>query len=770
MQTILRAFHFNWYAMPVLAVGILMLLIGIFILLQNKRSRVNFSFFLIGVCGFFWFLGIAGTYSASTPEVALAIYRAVTFLGVALIAPCTHYFSATWLGLFKKQKVAIRTGLFFGAAFYIAGLFSPLSFPGVYHYPWGFYPIYGLLNQYFLGFFFLVLLCAFYNFFSALFREPKGVRRTQIGLITTGFLVSFMGSFDYLPKLLYYPVYPMGFLCVFFWILIVAYAIIRYKAMDIETVIHKTLMWLATTFVAIVPFAALVYWTQSLRDPSSAWSSMFYYLTVAVAFYLYFRSLQPRLDHWFQRQRKNLLAVMTRFSKELVLLKNLRDLLQSFARMLRRQLYVRRLSVFLLNEKNGEYIPAIAKGLRNLKPIRSDDPFLVWLEGKDAVVMGDLVVTDPEVETFKDEVEEFFRLTQGMVAVPLVLGGKLIGVVSLGRKANLKPYRAAEVQFLTQLKIPVTIAFSNSMQLENISELYTQVRGMSEELKRWNVELEKRVEDRTRELVRTQEQLIQAEKLATLGTLAGGVAHEINNPLTAVLTNAQILKMTAEPDTKDSLDLIEEGAKRCQGIVQKLMKYARKTEEETPHKDVDLRDVVKGTCALLGFQFQQENIEVEMKLGAVPPVQGITNELDQVLTNLLVNARDAIQSHSSSQDLKVNGTGPGNLRSREDRCQGLSNAPSKVKGKIVVETRQTSDAVELVVTDNGVGIPKENHKKIFDPFFTTKDVGSGTGLGLAVSFGILKRHNATISVASTPGKGAAFTVRFPLTPALKSKA
>jgi two-component system NtrC family sensor kinase len=255
---------------------------------------------------------------------------------------------------------------------------------------------------------------------------------------------------------------------------------------------------------------------------------------------------------------------------------------------------------------------------------------------------------------------------------------------------------------------------------------------MSEELQRWKVELEHRVVERTRELVKTQDQLIQAEKLATLGTLAGGVAHEINNPLTAVLTNAQILKMTAGEDVKESLDLIEEGAKRCQTIVQKLMKYARKTAEEAPHKDVDLRDVVKGTCALLGFQFQQENIEVEMKLGEVPPVQGIAGELDQVLTNLLVNARDAVLS-------------------------------AKVKGKITVETRVTKDAVEMVVQDNGIGIKKENLNKIFDPFFTTKDVGAGTGLGLAVSFGILKRHNATVAVSSVLGQGATFVVRFPLT-------
>ncbi len=737
IKTVFAMFQVNWYALPVLAVGILMFLIGLFILLQNRHSRVNFSFFLIGTCGLFWFLGIAGTYAARTPQIALAMYRSVTFLGVALIAPCTHYFSATWLGLFKKQRWAIRTGIFFGIAFYLTGLFSPLSFPGVFHYFWGYYPIYGPINLYFLGFFFLVLVCAFSNFFSALFKEPKGVRKTQIGLITAGFLVSFLGSFDYVPKFLYYPVFPLGFLCVFFWILVVAYAIIRYKAMDIETVIHKTLMWLLTTVVAIVPFAVFIYWTQSLRDTSSAWSSTFYYLAVAITFYFYFRSIQPRLDHLFQRQRRNLLAVFEKFSRELVHLKNLRDLLQSFARMLRHQLYVRRLSVFLLDEKNDVFVPAIAKGLRSLKPIPINHPFLAWLEKKDAVVMGNLVIADPEVETFKVEIEEFFRATQGMVAMPFVLGGRLIGVASLGRKANLKPYRAAEVQFLMQLKIPVTIAFSNSARYENISELYTQVRTMSEELKLWNVELEHRVQERTRELVRTQEQLTQAEKLATLGTLAGGVAHEINNPLTAVLTNAQILRMSAREDDTESISLIEEGAKRCQSIVQKLMKYARKTAEEAPHKDVNLAEIVKGTCALIGFQLQQENIAVELKLAATPPVKGIAGELDQVLTNLLVNAKDAIRA-------------------------------AKVQGKILVEIRQRAGAVELAVTDNGIGISKENQKKIFDPFFTTKDVGSGTGLGLSVSFGILKRHNASISVESEPGHGATFILRFPSGISLKT--
>lgn len=755
----LQNYFWNVYAMPHFIVGVLISLEGIFVFFQGKKAITHLAYLITTVTAGIWLTGVGIACSMSNEVTSLAFYRNYSFFGIIFVTPAVYFFSTTWnADILKAKKNRIYFNYFTAAVFYLICVTTPWIVQGLYPYPTGYFPKAGFLETVFIIWFCTVMAFAFTNFIRAHQKAETPIIKKNIRLMFIAFMTAFIGSVEFLPNYGIH-IFPVAFLPLFLFTTIVGYCVVRYKAMDIETVIHKTLMWLATTIAAIVPFAILIYVTQPLRGPSSAWGSLTYDLVMAFTFYFYFRSLQPRLDHLFQRQRRNLFAVMTRFSRELVLLKNLRDLLQSFARMLRRQLYVRRLSVFLLDEKNDQYVPAIAKGIRILRPLRRGHPFLAWLEKKDAVVMGDFVSTDPEVETFKGETEEFFRATQGMVAVPLVLGEKLIGVVSLGRKANLKPYRPNEVRFLTELKIPVTIAFSNSMQYENISELYTQVRGMSEELKRWNVELEHRVEDRTRELVRTQEQLIQAEKLATLGTLAGGVAHEINNPLTAVLTNAQILKMTADEDVKESLDLIEEGAKRCQGIVQKLMKYARKTAEEAPHKDVDLRDVVKGTCALLGFQFQQENIEVEMKLGEVPPVQGIAGELDQVLTNLLVNARDAIQSNSPSKDLKVNWAGPDNLQSKEERSQGQA---AKTKGKILVETRQTPGAVELVVTDNGIGIPKENQKKIFDPFFTTKDVGSGTGLGLAVSFGILKRHDATISVASVPGKGATFTVRFPV--------
>jgi signal transduction histidine kinase len=231
-------FHANWYALPVLIVGILMFLIGLVILFQNRRALVNFFFFLICFCGAFWFLGMAATYAAADSATALKMYRAVTFFGVSLIAPCVYLFSSVWLGLFQKQKIFGFTALVVGFVFYMIGLFSSKSFSGVYEYFWGYYPCYGPLNRCFLIFFFLVLLGAFYNFFHAYFKEPPGIRKNHIGLIALAFLISLTSSADYLPKLFYIPIYPFGFLQVFLWILIVAYAIVRNRLFDIGILAH----------------------------------------------------------------------------------------------------------------------------------------------------------------------------------------------------------------------------------------------------------------------------------------------------------------------------------------------------------------------------------------------------------------------------------------------------------------------------------------------------------------------------------------------------
>ncbi len=715
----------NSYAWPIFFIAAFIPSTGLYIFNQSRKSSSNRAFFLLCIAIFFWMTGQAVVICAKSEVLALLVYRTTVFLGVSFIATLVYNFSVAWLGLESKLRGHVRFAFAGSIFFYLLGVFGPWSFVKMQDFNWGFCPRYGPANYVFLPFFFYYFFFAFYNFVKALKTETNRQRIAQIQLINLAFIISFFSSLDYVPKYLSIPIFPLGFLFVFAWIMIVAYAIIKYHAMDIETVIHKTAMWAATLAVALVPFIAVVFLTHDqMRELDHTTASIFF-SAFAIVFYFYFRKVKPLLDKLFQKRRSDLNVEFEKFSRDLVFLTDLRSLLQRFARLLRRSLYARDLSIYLFDEEHNQYVPVIAKRIRHLKPISKDQAFLLWLRGEARVASFEKLKQNPENEKILTEIQDFFESLKAMVLMPLMVGDRMIGFVTLGKRMNLQKYKHDDIQFLTQLAVPVSIALSNTMQYEKVQE-------MTEELLKWNEELEDRVEKRTRELKETQEQLVQAEKMATLGILAGGVAHEINNPLTAVLTNAQILKMSANPDDKESLDMIEEGAKRCQIIVQKLLNYSRSASMDAPNQKVDLNRAIKNTVAMLVYQLNQDNVDVEFESQDLPPIYGVQNEMEQVFTNLIMNARDAIKKKGET------------------------------KGKISIKTQTHGRTVTAEVRDNGCGMSKEIIGKIFDPFFTTKDVGEGTGLGLSVTHGIIKHHNGEVSVHSELGKGTVVTVSFPL--------
>jgi len=718
----LDSYQFSLYAIPNILVSTTIFLVGVFVFAQNPGHAVNISFFLFCLSLNFWLYGRAVMYCSRDSETALAWAKVFAKFGVVNIAPLVFNFSVHWLGLYQKQKKYVWLGFASAALFYGIILITPYGLTGVRKYFWGYYPVYGPVAMLFLIFFFTYFIAAFVNFFKALKAAEDPAWRKQIKIVTVAYLISFTGSIDFLPKVINFPLYPCGYLSVFLWTMILAYAIVRYRVMDIRTVIHKTLMWLLSSAVALSPFAAATYFG---RDWLSGLSTIAFTVTAMIfahVFCAFFYVVHPLLDQLFRRRHANLQAALARFSSELAHLMSLRDLLQGFTRMIRRTLYSGQVSVYLRDQENErEFIPAIAKRIRGLKRMSAAHPFLIWLEQNNRVVIGDLLASDPKVAEIKNDVADYFEQTQALVAVPFVHGDKLIGVAHLGKKDGVLRYTSEEMDFLTRLMAPVTIAFSNSLHF---------IR-MQESLEKFNVELERKVEERTLQLQETQAQLVQAEKLATIGTLAGGVAHEINNPLTAVLTNAQLLKMTTtNEEDLDSVSLIEEGAKRCQVIIHKLMKYARKPMGTETVERVDLNRVVDSTTALLKYQMAQENIEIDLvKEPEMPFVVGNANELEQVLTNLILNAKDAIK------------------------------AADRQKGMIRISTCVHEESLCMKVEDNGIGIPKENLPKIFDPFYTTKELGKGTGLGLAVSFGIVQKLGGVMEVNSVVDEGTLFTIK-----------
>jgi signal transduction histidine kinase len=230
------------------------------------------------------------------------------------------------------------------------------------------------------------------------------------------------------------------------------------------------------------------------------------------------------------------------------------------------------------------------------------------------------------------------------------------------------------------------------------------------------------------ERVNLEDQLMQAEKLSSIGLLAAGVAHEVNTPLAVIASQAQMLLRQVPPDNPQAatLEKIIKQAFRASEIVNHLLKFSRVSGSE--YAELDLNKVIRETVSLLDPMLRAAKISLNAQLEpSLPPVSGNYGKLQQVFMNLIMNAHDALP-------------------------QG---------GEITLATAAENSTVYVEVTDNGAGIPADQLSKIYDPFFTTKASSRGTGLGLSVTYGIIREHSGKIQVESTVGQGTSFRLEFP---------
>ena len=265
---------------------------------------------------------------------------------------------------------------------------------------------------------------------------------------------------------------------------------------------------------------------------------------------------------------------------------------------------------------------------------------------------------------------------------------------------------------------------------ESFNTMTASVRQMKGDLEEWGRTLEEKVHQRTEELVTMQARVAQSERLASVGMLAAGVAHEINNPLGGILALSSLAVEDMKPDdpARPNLEEVIRQTERCRDIVKGLLEFSRQSKTGT--EALDVNEVLQGTLALVGNQAQFFNVEIVRDYDfSIPEVMADRSQLQQVFTNLLVNGVQAMDE----------------------------------RGTITLATRYSaSDGhVEVRVGDTGRGIPPEMIDRIFDPFFTTKESGKGTGLGLSIVYGIVTKHGGTIGVKSRPGGGTTFTIRFP---------
>jgi signal transduction histidine kinase len=296
------------------------------------------------------------------------------------------------------------------------------------------------------------------------------------------------------------------------------------------------------------------------------------------------------------------------------------------------------------------------------------------------------------------------------------------------------------------LRITVRSAIRQYRLREENERLQAETMAQKQALEDVNRDLERKVDERSKKLLEYERRMLHESKMAAIGTLAGGVAHELNNPLSGILAFSQILltEHRSSPQLTEDLTQIEQCAVKCKRIVDSLLRFARRSEEDDARAPVDVHNLVRKAIAVGRMQKGFRAVQLEEALDAERSaclVDG--DQLVQVFVNLIINATQAILATERA----------GALRVSSRVVPGPADGPDLLP-----------DLLEVCVADNGCGMTPETRSRIFEPFFTTKAPGEGTGLGLAIVHNILQAHGGSIHVDSEPGQGSELTVRLPLAP------
>ena len=265
----------------------------------------------------------------------------------------------------------------------------------------------------------------------------------------------------------------------------------------------------------------------------------------------------------------------------------------------------------------------------------------------------------------------------------------------------------------------------------SFNTMVKSLKKMKRELEEWGKTLEQKVKERTNELTAMQSTLMQSQRLASLGKLAAGIAHEINNPLGGilVLSSLALEDMKENDHNRENLQEVIKQTMRCRDIVKGLLQFSR--QEEGKAEYVQVNDVLNNTLSLIEKQALFHNIEIiKLFSNDLPYILGDGSQLQQVFMNIILNAVQAM----------------------------------KEIGVLTINTlhEQKNDMIVIEISDNGIGIPENLIDRIFDPFFTTKEVGEGAGLGLAIAYGIITKHHGRMTVKSKENEGTTFTIKIPV--------
>jgi len=557
-------------------------------------------------------------------------------------------------------------------------------------------------------------------------REARGIEKMQVFYLLVGLLAT--GSVALPTNLFLQPMLPIRLFRIanysfIFIITFTTYSILRYRFMDIRVVIRESTIYLFSLLTVLL-FGLLLWFPLTIYFSLAPIVALSLILVGGAAVFHWVQTPTRKMaQKYFFAGLRETETTMKLLSRKLTSLIDqnklvsviLKTVIESFGLEKAGIIFQEGTSDFYQSKKLIGFrvrkisLDAKSSLIRHLKKIKS------------AEIKEELTLKIKDSSS-KERGSQLMRLREEMenIEAEVCLGlhrkKKLGGILVLGKKTSGKPYSRQELELLQAL------ANQTAMALDN-ARLYQEVRN-------WGKELTRKVKEKTKELRKSQAQLLQSEKLAGIGQLAAGIAHEIRNPLGIIATSLyylnEILPKKKE-DIKRHFQIMNTEINRCENIINNLLEFSRKSTQEI--ELIDVNQLLNITLSLVEKDLFVKDIKLIKKFHHSPTIKANMDEMKQVFLNLILNATQAMP-----------------------RGGKLDIATSISKNK----------RVKIQVADSGTGISEKHLSKIFDPFFTTKAPGEGTGLGLTLVHTIIERWEGTIQVKSQGVKGTTFTIEFPI--------
>ena len=513
---------------------------------------------------------------------------------------------------------------------------------------------------------------------------------------------------------------PVGIWTNLTFCIICSVAILKYHLLDIRIVVRKSLVYILISVVIAIPYVGILSLLHRILEPTSEpwWVHALIILFLAIVLRPLYSWAQQLVDRLFYRERYDYLRALQQFSRQAQTIVNLDELGSSLVHLVSGALRASSACLLLPSEDNSGLVLISSTGLESPPSrvvLRERSPLVEWLDLHGDILSSEQFDVIPQLQSFSLREKNNLKRMRAELYVPIKTHqGQLSGILVLGQKLSQLPYSNEDRDLL------ITLSRQMAINLEN-ARLYNMAQQELTE--------RKKAEEKERQL---QQELNLSSRLASVGELAAGVAHEINNPLTGIMGFSQrLLRKSTDETSKRDLKRIYEEAQRAAKVIQNLRAFARRSEPKKEHSNI--HDILQKALEMRIYELRTSNIEIITELASnLPPAMVDFQQIQQVFLNIIMNAEQTMT---------------------EANCGG----------KLVIKTQEHKGYIMITFTDDGPGISGKNLDKVFDPFFTSRGERGGTGLGLSICHGIVTDHGGKIYARSELGKGTTFFVELPVT-------